>query len=101
MSDAQVACVEGKLERGGIAVAIPRIAHRTFSPTCGSKNTAARINSDASSPENMKAAVDRDTAAMQKNINPECAKAYKAAAKKIKEHDNEGLIKKSIKDCCS
>jgi hypothetical protein len=102
MSSAETACVEGKLEARGMAVAIPRTAHRGFSPTCGSRNNEARINGDASSKANMDAAKERDTKAMQDHIDdahPDCSKAYAAATKKIKEHNTEKMIKDAIKEC--
>jgi hypothetical protein len=94
-------CVKPKIEARGMAVAIPRSAHRGFSPTCGSKNTKAQIAKD-STPAGREKAVDRDTRKMQKHINeahPECKEAYKKAAKKIKEHDNDKMIKNAIKEC--
>lgn len=103
MTTDQIGCVARKTEAAGLAVAIPRTAHRGFSPTCGSRNDAARVNSDASSKAKMNDAVDRDTAAMQKHIDeahPECSAAYAVAAQKMKEHDKEGMIKQAIKDCC-
>jgi uncharacterized Zn-binding protein involved in type VI secretion len=103
MTTAQFGCVKSKLEARGMAVAIPRTAHRGFSPTCGSKNNSAQITSDGSSAAKMSAAAERDTAAMQKHIDeahPECSKAYGDAAKKIKENDNEKMVKQAIKECC-
>jgi hypothetical protein len=103
MTTAQFGCVKGKLEARGMAVAIPRTAHRGFSPTCGSKNNQVQIKSDGSSAAKMSAAADRDTAAMQEHIDkahPECSKAYSDAAKKIKENDNEKMVNDAIDECC-
>jgi hypothetical protein len=102
MTDTQEGCVNGKLEANGLAVAIPRSAHRGFSPTCGSKNTTAQIAKDAKSSDSMKAAAKRDTDAMQKHLNAtnkKCAKAYAKAAKEIKENNNDSMIKKALADC--
>ncbi len=84
MDPDQLACVAGKVEARGMAVAIPRSDHRTFSPTCGSKNTTAQIQADGKSKNAMSNAVDRDTAAMQKNIGADCAKAYKKRRRRSK-----------------
>ena len=103
MTEAQFGCVKTKLEARGMAVAIPRTAHRGFSPTCGSQNTASQIASDGSSRDAMSKAVDRDTSAMQEHIedkHPDCSKAYEKAAKKIKEHDNEEMVNNAIDECC-
>jgi len=96
---AELSCVENKLEARGITVAIPRSCHREFSPTCGSRNTKAQIDKDASSPESLAAARDRDLAAMPAHLDPECAAAYEQAAKQIKEHDNEGMIEQATNEC--
>jgi len=104
MKPAQIECVEGKLEAQGMTVAIPRSAHRGFSPTCGSKNTPAQIAKDGKDAASMKAATERDTAAMQEHMHDahkECEKAYKKAVEKIKEHDTEKMISNAIKECCS
>jgi len=99
----QKKCVAKKVEKLGITVAIPKAAHRNFSPTCGSKNTVAQIIQDAATPESMKQAVDRDVEAMQKHLDgppkDDCADAYREAAEKVKEHDNEAMMKKAIKEC--
>jgi hypothetical protein len=92
-------CIASKVEARGITVAIPKGCHRQFSPTCGSKNTKQQIADDAATPEALAAAVDRDLAAMPVHLDPECAKAYKEAAKLIKEHNNEKMIKEVIDEC--
>jgi len=98
-------CIAKKVEARGITVAIPKSSHRNFSPTCGSKNNTAQINSDAATPKSMNDAVDRDLKAMQDHLDGppkhECADAYREAAKKIKAHDNEGMMKKAIAECTS
>jgi len=98
-------CIAKKVEARGITVAIPRSSHRNFSPTCGSRNTTTQLAQDAASPESLKAAVDRDTAAMQAHLDGppkhDCADAYRAASAQIKAHDNEDMIKKAIKECTS
>ena len=105
LNDTQKKCIANRVEERGITVAIPKASHRNFSPTCGSGNTPARIASDAATPDSMKAAVERDTAAMQTHLDgpPKhaCADAYRESAKKVKAHDNEGMMKKAIKDCIS
>jgi hypothetical protein len=104
MSTAEIACVKAKVTARGMAVAIPTSAHRGFSPTCGSRNTPEQISSDASSKNKMNDAVNRDTKEMQKHLDEKhkkCAEAYKEATKKIKEHDNDKMIKQAIKECTS
>jgi hypothetical protein len=105
LTETQKTCIANKVEARGITVAIPRSSHRNFSPTCGSRNTEAQLAKDAKSPESLKEAVDRDLKAMQKHLeskespDPACAAAYRAAAKQIREHDNEKMIKEAIDDC--
>jgi uncharacterized Zn-binding protein involved in type VI secretion len=100
LSKKQLKCVAKKVEAGGITVAIPKMSHRKFSPTCGSRNTKAQLAKDAKSPKSMREAVDRDLAAMKKHLKgTDCEKAYNDAAKKIKAHDNEALIDKALKEC--
>lgn len=103
LNPTQMKCIANRVEDRGITVAIPKASHRNFSPTCGSNNTPARIAGDAATPDSMKAAVDRDTAAMQAHLDgppkDPCADAYREAAKKVKAHDNEAMMKKAIKDC--
>lgn len=99
MSKSEIACVKKKLTARGMTVAIPKSAHRNVSPTCGSKNSQQQIGDDA---KNLGKATDRDTKAMQKHLNKtnrKCAKAYKEATKKIKEHDNDKMISTAIKEC--
>ena len=101
MTKAQIKCVKGKVTRRGITVAIPKSAHRGFSPTCGGRNTPTQISTDA---KDLSKARDRDLDAMQKHLDatdPACAKAYKEAAKKVKEHDNDKMINDAIKECTS
>lgn len=99
----QKKCIASRVEARGITVAIPRSSHRNFSPTCGSRNTPAQLATDSASPEKLKAAVERDVDAMQRHLDGkpkhECADAYREAAKEIRKHDNEGMIKKAIRDC--
>jgi len=103
LDDEQEECIGNRTEARGITVAIPRSAHRGFSPTCGSRNNKDQIASDGATPESMNAAVERDTSEMQKHLDGppkhECADAYREATKKIKAHDNEGMIAKAIADC--
>jgi uncharacterized Zn-binding protein involved in type VI secretion len=100
LSDAQLTCVANKTEARGITVAIPKASHRNFSPTCGSRNTPQQLAKDAKSPKSLEDAVDRDLAAMKAHLaGTPCAKAYDEAAKKIKAHDNEGMIKKALAEC--
>jgi uncharacterized Zn-binding protein involved in type VI secretion len=99
LSDSEKECLGSKTEARGITIAIPRASHRGFSPTCGSKNTPTQIQNDA---KDLNKARDRDLAAMQAHLDatdPECAAAYKEAAKKVKEHDNDGMIDKAIAEC--
>lgn len=99
MSKEEIKCVKRKVTARGITVAIPKSAHRGFSPTCGAKNTKQQISSDA---QDLEKARDRDIDAMQKHLDatdPACAKAYKEAAKKIKEHDNDKVIDDAIDEC--
>jgi uncharacterized Zn-binding protein involved in type VI secretion len=101
----QKKCIANKVEARGITVAIPKASHRNFSPTCGSQNTPTQLKQDAASPASMKAAVDRDVNAMQNHLDgpPQhaCADAYREASKQVKAHDNEGMMKKAIKECTS
>jgi hypothetical protein len=99
LSDAEQTCIKNKVEARGITIAIPKECHRTFSPTCGSKNTKAQIDADSETPESLAAARDRDLAEMPPHLDPECQKAYATAAQKVKEHDNEKMIKQVIKEC--
>lgn len=105
LTKAQKTCIAGKVEARGITVAIPRSSHRNFSPTCGSKNNKAQLKQDAKNPKSLREAVERDLTAMQEHLrsrespDPACGKAYAAAAKEIKEHDNESMIKQAIKEC--
>jgi len=102
MNTNQVKCVKNKVKRRGMAVAIPKRAHREFSPTCGGKNTKDQIEADGAGKEGMAKACDRDTSEMQRHLNeenPECAEAYRNAANQIKEHDHEGMVRKAIKEC--
>lgn len=102
-------CVKSAVTYRGMAIVIPRSAHRGFSATCGSRNTSAQINSDSSSAASMKKATNRDLRAVQKHLDDKakngtakdkaCAAAYRAAAKKVRKHDTEKMIKKAIKDC--
>jgi hypothetical protein len=106
MSQPQVDCVAGQVEKRGVAIVIPASAHRGYSPTCGSKNKALYPN-DAKSTENMNAAVDRDIKDMQDHLNgnppdkpPDpCAGPYAKAAEKLKEFDFEKMIDEAIKHC--
>lgn len=105
LNDDQRKCIGNRVEARGITVAIPKASHRGFSPTCGSKNNPAQIQQDGASPDSMKAAVERDTADMQKHLDGPpthaCAAAYREASKQVKAHDNEAMMKKAIKDCTS
>ncbi len=106
---AQKDCIIRACESRGLAIAIPTSAHRGFSPTCGSRNTPSRIASDASSKQSMQKAANRDTLAMQKHLDKKakngsaadkaCAKAYRAAARKIRRNDPDKMIAKAIVDC--
>ncbi|MEO7206408.1 MAG: hypothetical protein ABI356_12305 [Steroidobacteraceae bacterium] len=98
LKKAQKRCIAYQVEQNGIAIAIPRSAHRDFSPTCGTKNKPLMKN-DASSKKKLDEAVDRDLAEMPSHLDPKCAKAYKQAAKRVKEHDNEKVIRDAIKKC--
>jgi uncharacterized Zn-binding protein involved in type VI secretion len=103
-------CVYGKLEARGLAIVIPKTAHRGHSPTCGSRNKPL-IKSDAKTPQSMKAAARRDTKAIQTHLNKkasngtkkdkDCAAAYRKAAKIIKAHDTEKMIKRAINECAT
>lgn len=101
MTGEEVACVKAKVTARGICIAIPKSAHRGFSPTCGGRNTPDQIKTDAG---NLSTAVKKDTDEMQKHLDskeddPECAAAYKEAAKKVNEHDNDSMIQKAIDEC--
>ncbi|MFO1224546.1 MAG: DUF4150 domain-containing protein [Burkholderiaceae bacterium] len=99
ITDSERDCIAGKVESRGIAVAIPKSAHRGFSPTCGNRNKAL-IAHDSASKENMVAAVDRDLAAMKAHLKgTDCESAYDDAANKIKEHDNEKMMDQVIDEC--
>ena len=99
MTGAELKCVKNKLTSRGMAIAIPKSAHRGFSPTCGGRNTPAQISGDA---KDLSGAIDRDTAAMQSHLdatNPACAAAYKEAVEKVKNHDNDSMIDNAINEC--
>jgi uncharacterized Zn-binding protein involved in type VI secretion len=85
LSPAQAAAVENL----ALSVVIPAAAHIGVSPTYGGRNKEL-ITPDA---DDLQGAAKRDTAAMSKEIanhaDAECAKAYKAAAKKINKITNE------------
>lgn len=105
LSDAQASCVNGKVKARGMAIAIPKEYHRTFSPTCGrgeDRNSDARIKKDGASEESLKKARDDDCAAMQKAMdetNHPCAAAYAAAVEQLKKFDIQGMINQAIKEC--
>ena len=102
-------CVKTTVEYRGLAIVIPKSAHRGFSATCGDRNTAARIRGDSASPESMKKAINRDLAAVQKHLDKKakngtkkdkaCAAAYRKAARKVRKQDPDKMIKKAIADC--
>jgi len=86
-------CVEAR----GIAIVIPKSSHRNFSPTCGPKNNATQISSDA---DNLNKARDRDLEAMEEHLEKKaCQSDYKKAAAKVKKFDHLAMIKKCRKDC--
>jgi hypothetical protein len=100
LKEAQLKCVANRVEARGITVAIPKASHRNFSPTCGSRNTPQQLAGDAATPESLAAAVDRDLAEMQQHMKgTPCESAYDEAAKQIKAHDNEAMIKKALDEC--
>jgi uncharacterized Zn-binding protein involved in type VI secretion len=101
MTSEEIKCVKSKLTARGMTIAIPKSAHRGFSPTCGGRNTQSQIESDAG---NLSEAVDRDINTMQNHLNqtdPKCAQAYKEAATKVKEHDTDKMIDSAIDECTS
>lgn len=98
VNDELETCVYKKLKAGGMAVAIPKSAHRKHSPTYGGRNKN-RQHSDSADKQSMKKAVERDTDDMQSNLHPECKAAYANAAKKLKEHDNDSFIRKCVDEC--
>ncbi len=98
-SEAIDTCIANAVEAKGIAVAIPRSMHRSFSPTCGSKNKSL-MHTDAQSAKKLEEARDRDLADMTKAMEgTPCAAAYAEAAKKIKAHDNEKMLKEVVAKC--
>jgi Domain of unknown function (DUF4150) len=99
ISEKQRNCIAAKVESRGIAVAIPKSAHRGFSPTCGNRNKAL-MQDDASSADKLAAARDRDLVAMQAHLKgTDCEAAYDEAAEKIKAHDNEKMLDDIIEEC--
>ena len=99
MTPDEIKCVKAKVTARGITIAIPKPSHRGYSPTCGSKNTSVQIKKDA---KNLAKARDRDLAAMMKHLketDPECHKAYKKAARKVRKHDNNKMIRKAVTEC--
>lgn len=99
MKPKHYACVKSKLEYRGMAVVIPRPAHRAASPTCGNLNKSL-MKDDASSAEKMQKAIDRDTAAMQVHLGEtDCAEEYEKAAAKIKEHDVDKMVRETVDEC--
>jgi hypothetical protein len=80
------------IENGALSIVIPASAHREVSPTYGGRNQQALIEKDAGG---LQKAAKRDTSDMKKELakhtedEPDCVKAYKAAAKKIESVTDE------------
>ena len=102
MTNAQKKCVKGKIKDRALTIAIPKGMHRGFSRTCGSRNTVAKIKSDASG---LNSAANKDLRQIQKKLDgppkSPCADAYREAAREVRQQDHAGLIKKAIKECTS
>ena len=93
-------CVTSKIDKGALAIVIPKAAHQNASPTYG--QSPASASADAG---DLQKAAARDTKAMEKNLgtyDKGCVKAYKKAARKIRKITNrqyENWIDKIIADC--
>jgi len=78
------------IDNQAMSVVIPAAAHREVSPTYGGRNSVSAIQDDA---DDLAGAAKRDTKEMSSEIDnyadPECAKAYKAAARKINKMTND------------
>jgi hypothetical protein len=90
------------IEDAGLAISIPKKAHKEVSPTYGRKNnTSTRITEDAG---DLAKAAQRDIDAMEKEIDkyePGCKKFYQKAAKKIlamTNADYDKLLKEILKN---
>lgn len=90
------------IEDAGLAISIPKKAHKEVSPTYGRKNnTSTRITEDAG---DLAKAAQRDIDAMEKEIDkyePGCKKFYQKAARKIlamTNADYDKLLKEILKN---
>jgi hypothetical protein len=92
LSDEQAKAIED----GALSIVIPKPAHQQVSPTYGGRNSdliAEDAGGKPPKPSNLQEAADRDTKAMEKEIeghsDADCAKKYKAAAKKVRSVTSE------------
>lgn len=92
-------CLKNKTRSRGIAVAIPRQVHRSFSLTYGSKNKAL-YGADGASADSLEKTKTRDTDAVRENLPEDCKKAYDDAVKRIREEPTEEMIEEVVDECC-
>lgn len=94
------ACVARKIDNAALSIVIPKAAHQEVSPTYGQTPPEAAKDAD-----DLQGAAERDTKAMEKeieNYDPACKEAYKKAAKKIRKITNRqytNWLKKIIANC--
>jgi len=99
LSKARRKCIAAKIERDGIAVAIPRAMHRKHSRTCGSKNKKLKM-SDSKTKKSLADAKEKDLADMEAAMKgTPCEAAYKEAADKVRKHDHEKTIQDALDAC--
>ncbi len=92
-------CQIKRIEKGALAIVIPKPAHQQISPTYGQSLEDAKKDA-----KNLSGSVKRDTEAMEKEIkkyNKACEEAYKKAADKIKKITNRQYTEwlKKMLDC--
>jgi len=93
------ACQKKAIINGALSVVIPKRVHQTVSPTYGQSKADAKKDS-----KNLQKSVRRDTGAMQNagKLDPACAKAYRAAARKLRKITNRqytNWLKKMMASC--
>jgi protein-tyrosine-phosphatase len=89
LSEAQAKAIENLAD----AIVIPKSTHRNSSPSYGSKNKKLS-KKDGVSVEKLNEALDRDLDAVLADLektDPECAKQYRTAAKKLRDKIKKNL----------
>ena len=98
-SKSQRKCVKAKLKARALTIAIPKRLHRGHSRTCGSRNNASQIKTDA---KDLDSAANKDLGRLQRHLDGSespCAAAYREAAKEVRAQDHKKLINDAIKEC--